>query len=263
MKRILNLLTAVALVAAAAEVRAGTARQTGPVVALESMDGTATCQASVAEGDFCADDDVHADDDLVCGDDLTVGDDAVVTDDLSAADITASGTLSSPIVASSLQAIRFCGNGPDGATTTYIGPVLASDIIDATGGAQDPVDITFGSAFCDGLDNTTEATAERVWHAGWAFRPVAMSCVGLCTGASAANDQIVFQMRDDAASATGVTCTTAALGGDGVPAQCTVRIPTASQVAAASAIAVSVTMTNDDCNDAGDDFECVVFGSFQ
>lgn len=171
--------------------------------------------------------------------------------------------ISSPAVATAYQVIRFCGNGPDGATTTYIGPVLASDIIDVTGGAQDPVDVTFGSSFCDGLDSTTESTADRVFHAGWAYKPVSMACVGLCTGATAANDAIVFQLRDDTASVAGMTCTTAVLGGDATPAQCVVRDSTPSTIAAGSALAVSVTMTNDDCNDAGDDFECYVIAAIQ
>lgn len=149
--------------------------------------------------------------------------------------------------------IRFCGNGPDGATTTYMGPVLLDDT---------EADLAFGGAGCDGLESTTEATADNPWHAGFAFKPVAMACVGLCTGGSAANDAIVFQLRDDAASVTGMTCTTAALGGDGVPAQCTVRDASPATVAAASALAISITMTDDDCNDAGDDFECLVTVTF-
>lgn len=158
-----------------------------------------------------------------------------------------------PVVATSQAQIRFCGNGADGATPVYMGPVLLDDT---------EADLAFGGAGCDGLENTTEATADNPWHAGFAFKPVAMSCVGLCTGASAANDAVAFQLRDDAASVTGLTCTTPILGGDGVPSQCSVRDSSPATVAANSAVAVSVTLVDDDCNDAGDDFECILTISF-
>lgn len=155
--------------------------------------------------------------------------------------------------ATHLETIRFCGNGPDGATATFMGPVLLDDT---------EADLVYGGAGCDALENVTEATADAPWHPAFAFNPVAMVCVGRCTGATAANDAIVFQLRDDTVDVTGMTCTTSVLTGDDVPQQCTVRDSTPATVAAASTVAIDVTMTDDDCNDVGDDFECLVYISF-
>ena len=167
------------------------------------------------------------------------------------------------IAATALEVIRFCGNGSATGIAHYMGPVLPGlDIIDTTGGAQDPVDTSFGTAFCDGLDNATEATADRVWHTSWAIRPVAMSCVGRCTGASAANDAITYQLRDDTASVTGMACTASAWTGDDVPKQCTVRDASPATIAANSAIAVMFTGTDDACDAGGDDFECFVYFTY-
>ncbi len=219
---------------------------------------TITCATANTNGELCVEKDIETNQNLdVAGTATLTG--ATSTGALTASSLTASGAssfttgLSSPIVGTSLMTIRFCGNGPDGATTTYVGPVLEGQIA---------TDFQFSSAGCDAADSTTEATADAVWSPGFAFKPVAMSCVGLCTGGTPANDAIVFQLRDDTASVTGMTCTTAALGGDAVPAQCSVRTNSPATVAAASAIAVSITMTNDDCNEAGDDFECLVFATF-
>lgn len=205
-------------------------------------------------GDVCVADDVYALDDLYALDDIIAGDDINVTDDLTVTgESTFTAGFTTTIPATHLETIRFCGNGPDGATTTYMGPVLLDDT---------EADLAYGGAGCDALDNTTEATADAPWHAAFAFKPVAMVCVGMCTGASAANDVITFQFKDDTAAVAGMSCATAALGGDATPAQCTVRDSTPATVAAGSAIDVSITMTNDDCNDPGDDFECLLYVTF-
>lgn len=161
--------------------------------------------------------------------------------------------LQSATVATHLATIRFCGNGISGATPSYMGPVLLDDT---------EADLVFGGAGCDALDNTTEATADAPWHAAFAFKPVAMVCVGVCTGASAANDAITYQLRDDAADVTGMACTATAWSGDNTPSQCTVRDPTPATVAANSAIAIKMSGTDDACTDAGDDFECLLYVTF-
>ncbi len=152
-----------------------------------------------------------------------------------------------------LAVIRFCGNGHNGATATYMGPVLLDDT---------EADLAFGGAGCDGLDNATEATADAPWHAGLAFKPVAMVCVGLCTGASTANDAVTYQLRDDTASVSGMTCTATAWTADATPQQCTVTDSTPETVAANSAVAVKISGTDDACTDAGDDFECLLYVTF-
>ncbi len=157
------------------------------------------------------------------------------------------------IVATTLQHFRFCGNGPNGSTPSYMGPVLLDDT---------EADLAYGGAGCDSLDHATEGNVDDALHAGFAYQVVGMACVGLCPGASAANDAIVFQLRDDTADVTGMTCTTSVLTGDGLPQQCTLRDPTPVTVAAASLMAVKMTMTDDACTDAGDDFECVIFVTF-
>lgn len=167
--------------------------------------------------------------------------------------VTASTSLTTPIAATALATIRFCGNGSATGIADYMGPVLLDDT---------EADLAFGGAGCDALNSATEATADASWHAGFAFVPVAMTCVGMCTGATTANDAIAYQLRDDAASVTGVACTAPAWTADAQAKQCSVRIATAATVAANSAIAVRTTGTDDACADAGDDFECLLFVTF-
>lgn len=204
--------------------------------------GSITCAVATGNGELCVENDIESNGNL---------------DIAGTATITGAGTFTagftSPVVGTSLMRIRFCGNGPDGATTTYISPVAEGQIA---------TNFEYGSAGCDGEDSTTEATADEVFHIGYALKPVAMSCVALCTGATAANDVVVFQLKDDTVAVTGLTCSTSALGGDATPAQCSVRTSSPATIAAGSAIDVSIVMTNDDCNDAGDDFECNLFVTF-
>lgn len=160
--------------------------------------------------------------------------------------------LQSSVVATHLETIRFCGNGHSGATPVFIGPVLLDDT---------EADLVFGGVGCDALDSTTETTADNPWHEAFAFKPVAMTCVIKCTGASAADDLVTFQLRDDTSGVTDITCQ-AQLAGDATPVQCTVRDPTPATVAANSAVAVSVSGVDDACNDAGDDVECLVYVTF-
>lgn len=161
----------------------------------------------------------------------------------------------SEIVATHLERIRFCGNGSATGAADYMGPVVEH-------AADDMTIYQFGGSGCDGLNDPTEGTADAPWHAAFAFNPVAMVCVGLCTGASTANDAITYQLRDDTADVTGMACTATAWAGDATPSQCTVRDPTPATVAAGSAIAIKTIGTDDACADAGDDFECIVYVTF-
>lgn len=141
--------------------------------------------------------------------------------------------------------IRFCGNGS--ATTAspqYISPILPSD----TG-----TDHTFGSAACDANDNTTEATADLPWHAGFAIKPVSMTCTLDC-GAET-GDTITFSLRSaEAAADADLTCSFLYLA---TPNQCSVLDPSPSTIARGATIAIKVaTNGTDDCS-AGD-VECIV-----
>jgi hypothetical protein len=152
------------------------------------------------------------------------------------------------------QVIRFCGNGPTGGTETFLSPVPFDDT---------EADFIDGGAGCDGEDDPTIGTADEPWPQlkDAAFKPVAMVCTAICT-AGTADDAIVFRMMDDTAAVTGMTCTTSALGGDATAAQCTVTDTSPATVAAGSLIAMGVDSADDDCNDAGDDFSCLVYVTF-
>jgi len=169
------------------------------------------------------------------------------------ATLSAGMTVASPAILH--QVIRFCGNGPDGGTETFLSPVPFDDT---------EADFIDGGAGCDGEDDTTIGNADEPWPLlkDAAFKPVAAVCTAICTGATAANDAIVFKLYDDTVAVTGATCTTSALGGDATAAQCTWTDTTPATVAAGSLIAIGIDNTDDDCNDAGDDFSCLVYVTF-
>jgi hypothetical protein len=203
------------------------------------------CTYATLDGEVCVEGDIDTKADLYVADDATIGDDLAVTGDLSTATITA------PIVASAFGQIRFCGNGPTTGAETYLSPVADKYV----------ANYEFGGSGCDGEDNTTIATADEVWHTALAFKPVGMVCVGICTGATSANDAIVFQLYDDTAAVATMTCTFT-FAGDATPAQCKVATAVPSTVAAGSAIAIGIDDTNDACEGAGDDFECIMTVQF-
>jgi hypothetical protein len=150
-----------------------------------------------------------------------------------------------PIAATALAKIRFCGNGPNATTATYVGPVLDSDY---------GTDMSFGGTGCDGKDNTTEATADAVWSTSFAFKPVAMVCSSTC----GTDDVMTAQLRDDTANVTGMTCDITL---NGTAAQCSVRDASPATVAAGSTIAVKlVNGTDDNCSSG--DVECLLFITF-
>lgn len=146
------------------------------------------------------------------------------------------------IMATALDKLRFCGNGPNATTATYIGPVLESDY---------GTDMSFTGAGCDAKDNTTEGTADLALDTVRAFKPVAMTCFTLC----GTNDTMTVQLRDDTANVTGMTCNITLTGS---AANCTVRDPSPATVAANSQIAVRVVNSTDD-NCSASDLECYVW----
>lgn len=147
-----------------------------------------------------------------------------------------------------LSSQLFCGQGANGTTTSYIGPVLPSL-------ADDMRTYVFGAAGCDGLDSTTEATADAVVSYG-AIKVVGMQCL-IDDGGT--DDVYTFYGRDDTANITGLTCTVTLDGANNDT--CTVILDEPVTVAAASAMAVSqAAATNDDCSSC--DTECRIFYTY-
>jgi len=210
-------------------------------------DGTVpTFSYATADGELGVEGDIETDADLYVGDDATIDGDLAVTGNVA---VTAAITATYPALF--LDTIRFCGNGNDGSTAHYIGPVPFDDT---------EADFITGGAGCDGMDNATIGNVDDAWPSGvyTAFKPVGMVCSGICTGATAANDAIVFALYDDTAAVAGMTCTFT-FAGDATVNQCTVTDTTPATVAAGSLLAIKVSGTNDVCDDAGDDFECRLF----
>jgi len=142
---------------------------------------------------------------------------------------------------------HFCGQGANGTTPTYIGPVLQSL-------ADDMRTYVYGAAGCDGLDNTTEATADAPLD-----RIQALEVHGMvCSVTGGTDDVYTFQLRDDTADVTGVTCNVTL---DGGLQTCQVILDAPVTVATASALAVKqVAATDDNCSAC--DTECFVYFSF-
>ena len=139
------------------------------------------------------------------------------------------------------QPIRFCGQGPNGATTTYISP----DTHDGNGSL-------LASTHCDGEDSTTEATADEVMFST-AVVVGGMVCE-ITDGGT--DDTLTFALRSAAGAVTGMTCNVT-LDGSGTET-CTVT-PTAQTIAAGATMAVSMVATDDDCSAC--DALCTVFGA--
>lgn len=158
------------------------------------------------------------------------------------------GYLTATTPAMHLAEIRFCGNGPNGATSNFISPVPHP---------MDTANYEFGGTGCDAEDSETEATADEV-YSGLTMLPVAIACVISCTGASTVDDAVTFQLRANTADVTGVTCN-ATMVADDTPAQCTATFTSPQTIAAELPIAIEMAATDDVCNDVGDDVECYVY----
>lgn len=157
-------------------------------------------------------------------------------------DITqSSGGITAAELAGATLRVAYCGQNDENSTVYFGPPVLT---------AAEP---TLADATCDGLDSGTETTADVVLSAGLALYPKYMRCI--TNGTLGASETLTFQLRDDAASATGVTCALAA--GE---TTCEVKVPTAAAVAAASATAVRAVQVSDNTDD---DSKCVVLYQVQ
>lgn len=143
--------------------------------------------------------------------------------------------------------LRFCGNGSNGATAWYDGPVLESD------GATD---FSLGSAGCDGNDSGTEATADRPMDAYSAIKVVGMACV---TQAGGAADTNTFQLRTATADVAGMTC---AVTNDGAAAkQCSVILAAPVAIVVNATLAVKNTQSGTDDMSAKD-MGCTVYYTY-
>lgn len=156
------------------------------------------------------------------------------------------GLASGPSITTTMMSpIRFCGQGPNGTTTSYVGPVPIG---------SNGADYSVAAAGCDALDSTTEATADAVPFS-FAYSVTGMIC-SITDGGT--DDVLTFQARDDTANITGVTCNVT-LDGSGTEV-CSVDLAGVS-VAAGSTVAVSaVAATDDDCSLC--DIECYLFVTF-
>jgi hypothetical protein len=136
--------------------------------------------------------------------------------------------------------LGFCGQGVN-ADDNFLGP-----------GTAIGEELVMGNTACDANDSTTETTADDIPNgivAGHAV--VGMICQMTDTGT---DDTVTFQLRDDAASVTGVACTVT-LDGSGTES---CRVAANGTIAAGSAMAVSQIRSDNDDLSASDAL-CVVF----
>lgn len=167
--------------------------------------------------------------------DVTVGNDLTVT---AAANVAVPAML--------LTQVRFCGNGSNGNTPMYNGPVLESDMDN---------DMTFGGAVCDANDSTTETDVDDDAVVGFAYKPTGMVCA---IAAGGTDDTVTFQLREDQSDVTGITCNVVM---DGAAAkQCSVRLSSPETVAAGSLVDIKIVAENEDLTAI--DAECRVFVTF-
>lgn len=136
----------------------------------------------------------------------------------------------------------FCGEGAN-ADDNYLGP-----------GASIGADLAPGGTACDALDSITETTADAIpYGLVHAYTVVGMICQMTDTGT---NDTVTFTLGDDTADVTGFSCGPVTLNGAGTES-CSVY-PASQAVAAASAMAVRQTRSDDDDLSTSDAI-CVVF----
>lgn len=146
------------------------------------------------------------------------------------------GSVSGADLAGASLRVTYCGQNAENGEIFLGTPVLT---------AAEP---TLADATCDGLDSATEATADVVLSAGLVLTPKYMRCI--LNGTLGAAETMSYQLRDDTANVTGVTCSLAV--GETV---CEVETPTAASIAAGSATAVEGNQASDNSDD---DSKCVV-----
>jgi hypothetical protein len=146
-----------------------------------------------------------------------------------------------------LGKIRFCGNGSNGTTPWFDGPVLPADYA---------ADMSIGGAGCDANDSATEATADRPLDPYSAIKVVGMACT---TQAGGAADVGTYQLRSATANVTGVTCT---VTNDGAaPKTCSVILSAPVAITAGATLAVQNTQSGTDDMSAKD-MGCEVFYTY-
>jgi len=137
-----------------------------------------------------------------------------------------------------LGKLRFCGNGSNGATAWYDGPVLPADYA---------ADMSVGAAGCDANDSVTEATADRPFDPYSAIKIVGMACT---TQAGGTADTNTYQLRSAAGNVTGVTCS---VTNDGAaPKTCQVILAAPVAITAGATLAVQNTQSGTDDMSAKD-----------
>jgi hypothetical protein len=235
----------------------GTSNLSGQLIIEDEPGSPPTCATSTAAGELCVEGDIESNANLDIAGTATLTGAITASSTLDVTGVTTlTGAADVGILAATLHVIRFCGNGSATGAADYMGPV--DDFA-----ADDMTIYAFGGSGCDALNSATIGNVDAAWqHGSFAFAAVAMSCVGRCTGASAANDAITYTLYDDTAAVTGFACTATAWSGDDTPSQCTVRDTTPATIAAGSLLAVETEGTDDACADAGDDFECLLFVDF-
>jgi hypothetical protein len=145
------------------------------------------------------------------------------------------------------NALRFCGNGSNGTTAWYNGPVTE---------AEGETDFSIGSAACDGNDSATEGTVDLPIDAYHVIKVVGMECV---TEAGGAADVNTFQLRTATADVAGMTCN---VTNDGALAkQCNVILSAPVTIALGATLAVKNTQSGTDDMSAKD-MGCTVFYTY-
>jgi hypothetical protein len=168
---------------------------------------------------------------------LTVAGASTLSGDASLEGLT---TITNPVM--NFGQLRFCGQGANGATTTFISP----DTFDGSGSLP-------GGAHCDAEDTTVEVDADEPLF-NFAIKIAAMTCEITDAGV---DDTYTFQLRSATADVTGITCGVT-LDGSGVET-CSVTSSSPPTVSAGATLAVSQVGTDDD--QSAQDALCVVYYS--
>lgn len=166
--------------------------------------------------------------------------------------VTADGTGNAEVV---LPAASIGSAELGGATlrVTYCGQNAENGEIFFGASALTLIEPAIAGTECDALDSATEATADVVLSAALVLTPKYMRCT--TNGVLGASETLSFQLRDDTANVTGVTCSLTE-----AETTCEVATPTAAAIAAGSATAVEA---NEASNNADDDSKCVVLYQVQ
>lgn len=182
--------------------------------------------------------------------DAQFDEDIAVTGAVASATLAVTGNAKLGTTLAMVGSAYFCGNGANATTAVYMPPLQVSTAADMT-------TYEYGAPGCDGLDNTSETDGDDLLEGNGALD---VKVVGMACGISAAgtDDTYTFQLRDDAADVTGVTCNVTL---DGSIQACSVLLDAPVTVAAGSLWAVkSVADTDDNVSSA--DVECQVFYTY-